>query len=78
MRPLAGPLGVRLALGQSSARWQLRLPQPLADALFPAQEAALAAAEAAEAEVLATDQEGAHMNPIPKPVYGLKQRVGAQ
>jgi len=59
VRPLAGPLGVRLALGQSSARWQLRLPQPLADALFPAQEAALAAAEAAEAEVLANDQEGA-------------------
>ncbi len=54
----AGPVGVRLTLGQSSARWQLRLPQPAADALFPEQEAAIASVEAVEADVLASDQEG--------------------
>lgn len=54
----AGPVGIRLTLGQSSARWQLRLPQPAADALFPEQEAAIASVEAVEADVLASDQEG--------------------
>ena len=51
---------MRLNLGQSSARWQLRLPQPAADALFPEQEAALGTVDAVEADVVASDQEGGH------------------
>ena len=51
---------MRLNLGQSSARWQLRLPQAVADALFPEQEAALSTVDSVEADVVATDQEGVH------------------
>ncbi|KAK9826437.1 hypothetical protein WJX81_005723 [Elliptochloris bilobata] len=54
----AGPVGVRLMLGQSSARWQLRLPQASADALFPEQEAAIATVDTVDADVVASDQEG--------------------
>ncbi len=63
---------MRLNLGQSSARWQLRLPQPAADALFPEQEAALSTADAVEADVVASDQDGAHAGVL---AQGTHQQV---